>query len=195
MLAPENSMNTVIKAEKLNLTFQTNDGPVHALSNIDLAVDKGEFVSLIGPSGCGKTTLLRVIADLEKPTDGTITVNGMNAAMARATADQWDFDITVVRAGRSVYRILTAMPRGATQLQALAAKVRNSFRQLTAAERRQLKPLTLRSVKAQPGESTRTMAARMEGVSRPLELFLVLNGMKPGDSVEPGRSYKVVSES
>jgi len=83
MLAPENSMNTVIKAEKLNLTFQTNDGPVHALSNIDLAVDKGEFVSLIGPSGCGKTTLLRVIADLEKPTDGTITVNGMTPEEAR----------------------------------------------------------------------------------------------------------------
>ncbi|GAB4359279.1 MAG: ABC transporter ATP-binding protein [Oricola sp.] len=76
-------MNTVIKAEKLNLTFQTNDGPVHALSNIDLAIEKGEFVSLIGPSGCGKTTLLRVIADLEKPTKGTITVNGMTPEEAR----------------------------------------------------------------------------------------------------------------
>ncbi len=74
---------TVIKAEKLNLTFQTNDGPVHALSNIDLSIDKGEFVSLIGPSGCGKTTLLRVIADLEKPSDGTITVNGMTPEEAR----------------------------------------------------------------------------------------------------------------
>jgi len=74
---------TVIKANKLNLTFQTNDGPVHALSNIDLSIDKGEFVSLIGPSGCGKTTLLRVIADLEKPSDGTITVNGMTPEEAR----------------------------------------------------------------------------------------------------------------
>ena len=76
-------MNTVIQAEKLNLTFQTNDGPVHALSNIDLAIEKGEFVSLIGPSGCGKTTLLRVIADLEQPTGGTITVNGMTPEEAR----------------------------------------------------------------------------------------------------------------
>jgi len=74
---------TVIQADKLNLTFQTNDGPVHALSDIDLTIEKGEFVSLIGPSGCGKTTLLRVIADLEKPTGGTITVNGMTPEEAR----------------------------------------------------------------------------------------------------------------
>ncbi|HBN30796.1 MAG: ABC transporter ATP-binding protein [Rhodobacterales bacterium] len=77
----------VIKAENLSLTFETNDGPVHALKDISLAINKGEFVSFIGPSGCGKTTFLRVMADLEKPTAGTITVNGVSpeaARMARA---------------------------------------------------------------------------------------------------------------
>ncbi|MFA6154450.1 ABC transporter ATP-binding protein [Mesorhizobium sp.] len=73
----------VVAASKLGLTFQTNDGPVQALSNVDLTIDKGEFVSFIGPSGCGKTTLLRVIADLEKPTSGTISVNGMTPEQAR----------------------------------------------------------------------------------------------------------------
>ena len=73
----------VVSASKLGLTFQTNDGPVQALSNVDLTIGKGEFVSFIGPSGCGKTTLLRVIADLEKPTSGTISVNGMTAEQAR----------------------------------------------------------------------------------------------------------------
>ncbi|TIO65349.1 MAG: ATP-binding cassette domain-containing protein, partial [Mesorhizobium sp.] len=48
----------VVSASKLGLTFQTNDGPVQALSNVDLTIGKGEFVSFIGPSGCGKTTLL-----------------------------------------------------------------------------------------------------------------------------------------
>ncbi len=76
-------MSVVIDAQKLNLTFQTNDGPVHALSNIDLQIRRGEFVSLIGPSGCGKTTLLRVIADLEQPTGGTISVNGVSPGEAR----------------------------------------------------------------------------------------------------------------
>ena len=73
----------VVSASKLGLTFQTNDGPVEALSNVDLTIGKGEFVSFIGPSGCGKTTLLRVIADLEKPTSGTISVNGMTPEQAR----------------------------------------------------------------------------------------------------------------
>ncbi|WP_420407109.1 ABC transporter ATP-binding protein [Hoeflea sp.] len=74
---------TVISAQNLDLTFQTNDGPVHALKNINLDIAEGEFISLIGPSGCGKTTLLRVIADLETPTDGTVTVNGMTPEQAR----------------------------------------------------------------------------------------------------------------
>ena len=73
----------VISARDLSLTFATNDGPVHALSNISLDIAEGEFVSLIGPSGCGKTTLLRVIADLEKPTGGSISVNGMTPVQAR----------------------------------------------------------------------------------------------------------------
>jgi NitT/TauT family transport system ATP-binding protein len=73
----------VVSAEKLGLAFQTNDGPVSALSDVDLTIRKGEFVSFIGPSGCGKTTLLRVIADLEKPTTGSILVNGMTPQQAR----------------------------------------------------------------------------------------------------------------
>ena len=73
----------VISAKGLNLTFQTNDGPVHALKDVDLDIGKGEFVSFIGPSGCGKTTFLRCIAGLETPTGGTLTVNGMTPDQAR----------------------------------------------------------------------------------------------------------------
>jgi NitT/TauT family transport system ATP-binding protein len=74
---------TVVEADGLSLTFETADSPVHALSEVDLRVEHGEFVSLIGPSGCGKTTLLRVIADLEQPTGGRIAVNGVSPHQAR----------------------------------------------------------------------------------------------------------------
>ncbi len=73
----------VIEVESLSLTFETADGPVHALADVDLTVASGDFVSLIGPSGCGKTTLLRVIADLEHPTAGAIAVNGVSPEEAR----------------------------------------------------------------------------------------------------------------
>jgi len=75
--------SAAIEARDLSLTFATADGPVYALSKVDLTVADGEFVSFIGPSGCGKTTLLRVIADLEKATEGTIAVNGMSPEEAR----------------------------------------------------------------------------------------------------------------
>jgi len=74
---------TVIRAAGLSLTFETNDGPVHALSDVNLEIGQGDFVSFIGPSGCGKTTFLRVIADLEQPTGGEITVNGVLPEEAR----------------------------------------------------------------------------------------------------------------
>lgn len=77
------SSDTVVSAKDLGLTFQTADGPVTALTGVNLSVEKGDFVSFIGPSGCGKTTFLRVIADLEKPTSGTITVNGLSPEEAR----------------------------------------------------------------------------------------------------------------
>ena len=74
---------TVISAEGLNLVYETNDGPVQALKDVDLKIGKGDFVSFIGPSGCGKTTFLRVMADLETPTSGTVLVNGVTPEAAR----------------------------------------------------------------------------------------------------------------
>jgi NitT/TauT family transport system ATP-binding protein len=72
-----------VSARGVSLTFQTADGEVQALSNVDLDIAAGDFVSFIGPSGCGKTTLLRVIADLEQPSAGTISVNGVTPEQAR----------------------------------------------------------------------------------------------------------------
>jgi len=66
-----------------SVVYPSADAPVHALSEIDLRIEAGEFVSLIGPSGCGKTTLLRVIADLEPISAGEVLVNGLSPHQAR----------------------------------------------------------------------------------------------------------------
>ena len=76
-------MSPKISAKSVDLTFSTNDGPVDALKDVNLDINEGDFVSFIGPSGCGKTTFLRVLADLERPTDGTVEINGVSPKIAR----------------------------------------------------------------------------------------------------------------
>ena len=73
----------MISVKDVDLIFETNDGPVHALKDVSLEVEEGDFVSFIGPSGCGKTTLLSAIAALEIPTKGHLTVNGKSPNDAR----------------------------------------------------------------------------------------------------------------
>lgn len=72
-----------VDIQNASLIYPAADAPVQALSAINLAIVQGEFVSLIGPSGCGKTTLVRVIADLEQITTGTVLVNGVSPNQAR----------------------------------------------------------------------------------------------------------------
>jgi len=72
-----------VEVRNASVVYQTADSPVHALADIDLDIAEGEFVALIGPSGCGKTTLMRVIADLEKISAGSVLVNGVSPHEAR----------------------------------------------------------------------------------------------------------------
>jgi NitT/TauT family transport system ATP-binding protein len=80
---PAEDRRLTVDVRDVSLTFRTRDGEVEALANVNLQIGEGDFVSLIGPSGCGKTTLLRLIADLEHPTSGTIVVNGVSPEEAR----------------------------------------------------------------------------------------------------------------
>jgi NitT/TauT family transport system ATP-binding protein len=98
----------VVDISDLGLTFETADGPVYALKDVNLQIEQGEFVSLIGPSGCGKTTLLRVIADLERATGGAITVNGVTPEQARQKrAYGYVFQAAALYPWRSIERNVT----------------------------------------------------------------------------------------
>ena len=70
--------HVTLKLEKVSKSFAKveNDTVTHALSDVDLTMESGEFVSLVGPSGCGKSTILRLVAGLIQPTTGKVTVNG-----------------------------------------------------------------------------------------------------------------------
>ena len=74
--------------QHITKTFGSGNQSLETLATIDLTVAKGEFVSVIGPSGCGKSTLFNIIAGVEKPTSGTIAIDG---------------EVDAVRAGKSGY--------------------------------------------------------------------------------------------
>ena len=65
----------VLEVENVSHHFETDEGNVSVLTDIDLAVEKDEFLSIIGPSGCGKSTLLRIFAGLIKPSSGHVFLN------------------------------------------------------------------------------------------------------------------------
>ncbi len=82
-MAEKQDSTAAVEIENLSLTYDAADEAVHALSDINLRIGRGDFVSLIGPSGCGKTTLLRLVADLEQPTAGAVLVDGIPPREAR----------------------------------------------------------------------------------------------------------------
>ncbi|MDE5723059.1 MAG: ATP-binding cassette domain-containing protein, partial [Paramuribaculum sp.] len=64
----------MINLQKINKIYRTNEIETVALENVNLEVEKGEFISIMGPSGCGKSTLLNIIGLLDSPTSGSVEI-------------------------------------------------------------------------------------------------------------------------
>lgn len=96
----------VVKAEELRKTYSLGEVPVEALKGINLTVEAGEFVSILGPSGSGKSTLLNLIGALDKPTSGTLLIDGANVSKLN------DNELTELR-GRIgfVFQFFNLIPR------------------------------------------------------------------------------------
>jgi predicted Zn-dependent protease len=134
------------------------------------------------------------VAGLDPASITTLKINGLEAANAKASADKWDFDVTVIRDGKQIYRILTAVPKGDSRLQQVAETVRSSFRRMTPTEIDSLKPLRIRVVTVAQGDTIGSLAGRMMGTERKLELFKLINGFPSGKVLSPGERVKIVSE-
>ena len=134
------------------------------------------------------------VAGLQDSSVQSKTINGNEAATARAAAEGWQFDITVIRAGGQVYRLLTAAPVASTSLDAVAQTVGGSFKLLSAREKAALKPLRIRVVTVKPGQTTGAIAATMVGVDRKLDLFRVINALSPGATVSAGDKVKIITD-
>lgn len=75
-----NGHMAIIQLSGVNRVYRTDRIETVALENVNISIDKGEFVSIMGPSGCGKSTLLNIIGLLDKPTSGTVRIDGTEAA-------------------------------------------------------------------------------------------------------------------
>ncbi|MGE6741565.1 M48 family metalloprotease [Allorhizobium pseudoryzae] len=134
------------------------------------------------------------VAGLLPETVRETTVNGMPAATARASAERWEFDVTVVRVDKQIFRFLTAVPKGNTTLESTANTLRASFRRMTPQEISQIKPLRVRVVTVGASDTITTLAARMMGTERKLDLFKLINALPAGAVVSPGQRVKIISE-
>src|SRR3954469_17810026 len=121
-------------------------------------------------------------------------INGLPAATALAKGDQWAFRLYAIRFGGEVYRFIFAAKQLNPEADRAFRYSISTFRRMTQTEIDSAKPLRLRVVAVTPGDTAERMAARMPLVDRPLERFLILNGMNQGDALNAGERVKVVTE-
>ena len=76
----------ILRVEHLSKIYGTGENAVHALDDVSFGVEKGQFLAIIGPSGSGKSTLLHILGGVDKPTSGSVFLNGENVYSRSDTA-------------------------------------------------------------------------------------------------------------
>jgi predicted Zn-dependent protease len=122
------------------------------------------------------------------------TINGFPTATATAKGDEWTFRLYAVRFGSEVYRFIFAAKHKNAESERAFRESINSFRRMTLAEIEGAKPLRIKVVTVTPSDTPERLAARMAIADRPLQRFLVLNGLSPGQGLKPGDQVKIVVE-
>ena len=130
--------------------------------------------------------------NVDKSSTEELTVNGFPAASATATGDQWYFKVYVLRFGSDVYRFIFAAKQKTLESERNARETVASFRRLTLEEIQAARPLRIKVITVQPGDTVDSLSHRMMGVDRPAERFRVLNGLEPHAQVRPRDRVKIV---
>lgn len=124
----------------------------------------------------------------------TTTVNGLPVATALSRGKEWNFRLSAIRIGTTTYRLIMAAKVGAGDLDGMFRQTLATVRHVQPDEARNVQPLHLRIATAQPGDTAETMAARMATSERPLERFLLLNGLDRAAPLKAGENYKIIGE-
>jgi len=129
---------------------------------------------------------------VDKASTEDITINGFPAASATAHGDQWQFKIYALRFGSDVYRFIFASRQKTTESERNARETVNSFRRLTLEEIQAARPLRIKVITVQPGDTVESLSHRMDDVDHPMERFRVLNGLDAHAQVKVRDRVKIV---
>jgi predicted Zn-dependent protease len=130
--------------------------------------------------------------NVDKSSTEDVTINGFPAASAVAHGDQWQFKIYALRFGSDVYRFIFAAKQKTTESERNARETVGSFRRLTLDDIQAARPLRIRVINVQPGDTVESLSHRMAGVDRPAERFRILNGLEAHAQVKARDRVKIV---
>jgi predicted Zn-dependent protease len=130
--------------------------------------------------------------NVEKSSTEDMTVNGFPAASVSAHDDQWQSKIYALRVGSDVYRFIFAAKQKTTESERNARETVNSFRRLTLEEIQSARPLRIKVINVQPGDTVESLSHRMAGVDRAAERFRILNGLEAHAQVKARDRVKIV---
>jgi predicted Zn-dependent protease len=134
------------------------------------------------------------IENVDQKSIETATISGFPAATAAAKGDQWSFRLFAVRFGSDVYRFIFAAKHMTPEIDRAFRDSVATFRRMSLAESKAARPLRLRVVTVGAGDTVEQLASRMAVSDRKLERFRILNGLEPGDRLNPGDLAKIVVE-
>jgi predicted Zn-dependent protease len=134
------------------------------------------------------------IEGIDPSTIETLTLNGFDAATAVARGKEWSFRLYAIRFGSEVYRLIFAARSLTPDIDKQFKVAAQTFRRVSLEEADRLRPLRLKIVPVQAGETVESFADRMAQLDRPLERFLVLNGLERGKPLPVGQKVKTVFE-
>ena len=134
------------------------------------------------------------IQGLQPASVKTLSINGLAAATGTAKSGEWEFRVGVIRMGSEVYRLIFATTSLTERTDQRFRESLESFRQISGDEAGKLQPLHVRIVTAAAGDTAETLAGRMALADRPLEWFLLLNGLDRAGPLKVGERYKIVTE-
>jgi len=130
--------------------------------------------------------------NVDKVSTEEVTINGFPGASGTAHGDQWHFRVYVLRFGSDVYRFIFASKQKTTESDRNARETVNSFRRLTLNEIQAARPLRIKVITVQPGDTVESLSHRMSGVDRAAERFRILNGLDAHAQVKVRDKVKIV---